>query len=143
MKFIFLFVFFEILIGCNKTVKKANFEGVWVNKKLLNQGEISLENLKRQGIYLPLIAFQKEPQDSIKLYYAKDSVLKAWSFHIYDSYNLKLNEDKETMVMYDYQKDEIFFLDRHRTTFQRYVKLNDAVKNQTQIKAYFGDSLAY
>lgn len=143
MKFIFLLAFLAIMVGCNKTVKKADFEGVWVNKKLLNESSISLEILKTKGIYLPLIAFQKEPQDSIKLFYGKDSVLKAWSFHKYDSYNLKLNEDKETMVMYDYPKDEVFFLDRHRNVFQRYVKLNDDLTIQATIKTYFGDSLAY
>ncbi len=85
MKFIFLFAFFGILIACNKTVKKADFEGVWINKNLLSIGKISSENLKSKDIYLPLIAFKKEPKDSIKLFYAKDSVLKAWSFHIYDN----------------------------------------------------------
>lgn len=143
MKFIFLFAFFGILIACNKTVKKAEFEGVWINKNLLSIEKISSENLESKDIYLPLIAFKKEPQDSIKLFYSKDSVVKAWSFHIYDSYNLKLNEDRETMVMYDYPKDEVIFLDRHRNTFQRYVKLNDSLAISSQIKAYFGDSLAY
>jgi hypothetical protein len=122
MRYLVLFLYL-LLLACNKNVKKADFEGIWLNKDLLEVNKLDKDILEKNDIYLTAMRFDSlNLKDSVQFYFDKDSIITKWAFKAYDSYNLKLNEDKETMIAFDYTQNEIFFLDRKRSRFWRFVK---------------------
>jgi hypothetical protein len=142
MKCYLLFLFSVLLFSCNQPLKKADFHGKFVNKELIRSKGNLVETMLEKDIYLPMMAFDSNFRDSVKFYFRPDSVKTLWAFYAYDSYNLKLNEDKETMIAWDYTQNEIFFLDRKRNKFQRFVKLDNLANGEIKrtIQAYFGKS---
>jgi hypothetical protein len=131
MRYLVLFLYL-LLLACNKNVKKADFEGIWLNKDLLEVNKLDKDILEKNDIYLTAMRFDSlSIKDSVQFYFDKDSIITKWAFKTYDSYNLKLNEDKETMIAFDYTQNEIFFLDRKRSRFWRFVKVNNPAALET------------
>lgn len=126
-------------IACNKTLKKAKFEGDWVEKSLVSNNSFNIDLLKNDKVYLPIFRFYPEKADSITVIFSPDSVVVKHCRYIYDSYNTQLNTDRESMILFDYDNDEVFFWDRKKDKVYRYQRLTKvtSVVLKEKIKTYF------
>ena len=116
-------------LSCNKEIKEANYEGFWLETSLASQSNLDANKLSTSDIYLPLFQFYKKEADSIKVFFKPDSVITKYCKNIYDSYNTKLNEDRESMILFDYNNNEVFFWDRKVGKVMRYVKVSDKLNS--------------
>ncbi len=139
MKTLYLILASIAFSSCNKQIKEANFEGMWLETTLASETDFNAETLKKSNIYLPMLQFYKKEADSIKVYFRPDSIVTKYCKNIYDSYNTQLNEDRESMILFDYNNNEVFFWDRKRDKVMRYVKITDSLNHnkKTQVSKLF------
>lgn len=134
----FAFILLSIF-ACDKTIKKAKFEGDWIEKSLIVDNNFNSSLINAEMVYLPAFRFFPNKADSLIAIFSADSMVVKHCRYIYDSYNTPLNKDRETMILFDYNNDEVFFWDRKKDKVYRYQRLSKLPSNtlKEEIKAYF------
>lgn len=130
-----VFLFSILLIfGCQKEVTRPDFNGTWVAKEILVEGKIKPELMEKNDIYLPILVLDTNKIKSIRLVFSADSAIDVEAFIKYDSFNAKLNNERESSIVYDYKNGDMFYLDKTKKRFYHYLKYNSEVLELEEAK---------
>lgn len=123
-----------LIFGCQKEVTRPDFNGTWVAKEILVKGKIKPELMEKNDIYLPILVLDTNKIKSIRLVFSADSAIDVEAFIKYDSFNAKLNNERESSIVYDYKNGDMFYLDKTKKRFYHYLKYNSEVLELEEAK---------
>lgn len=123
-----------LIFGCQKEVNRPDFNGTWVAKEILIEGKIKPELMEKNDIYLPILVLDTNKVKSIRLVFSADSAIDVEAFIKYDSFNAKVNNERESTIIYDYKGDDMFFLDKSKKRYYHYLKYNNDVLELEEAK---------
>lgn len=123
-----------LIFGCQKEVTRPDFNGTWVAKEILFEGKIKPELMEKNDIYLPILVLDTNKVKSIRLVFSADSAIDVEAFIKYDSFNAKVNNERESTIIYDYKGDDMFFLDKSKKRYYHYLKYNSEVLGLEEAK---------
>lgn len=123
-----------LIFDCQKEVTRPDFNGTWVASEILLDGKIKPELIEKNDIYLPILVLDTNRLKSIRLVFSADSAIDVEAFIKYDSFSAKVNNERESTIIYDYKADDMFFLDKTKKRFYHYLKYNREVLNLEDAK---------